>query len=613
MRSGADSIPSVGEGAIPRVGMRRADRYVPGRHEATRRVTGRLWRYLAVNRVALAAGLFLTAAAAGAGSAAPYFIGRAVDDGITAGNPGLFGQFALFLLACMVGNAVLTGISSRILGKTSEMVMARFRLDLFRATQRLDMRRLDRHPVGDLLSRLVNDTELVDRLLSIGLAQVAYNVFTLGSVVVAVFLLDWRLALACIGLALPALLAVRVMGRLARQVFRITRRTMSEVSARLEEDISGVRTTQALNAVEDGRERFRERNERNREANVRAVGLTGAFVPAMNFVATVAVAAVVLLGGWLALRMPPLLTLGTLIAAVAYVRLLFNPLQDLAGVYADIQAAMAGAERVLEVIDQEPEIVEHRDAESLEAFYKPAGKGAVTFDEVRFSYDARSRALNGVSFDIAPGEFVALVGPNGAGKSTIGNLLLRFYDVDSGGVRLDGVDVRDLTLASLRHQIALIPQEPFLFSGTVRENLVLAKPDASDADVARVVDLVGASRLIAGLSGSYEHQIGERGRGLSRGQRQLLSLARALLGSPKVLVLDEVNASMDRVTQNLVERAIARLRSSCTIILIAHRLSMVKGADRIIVLDEGRVESLGRHEELLAVSPLYAQLWGEAE
>ena len=550
----------------------------------------------------LALALVLVALSALSQAGGPWLIGRAIDRDILGRDPaGLFRTMLLLLGVYAVGALAQRGQIQQV-GSIGQSILASMRERIFERLLRLPLRYFDRRPVGDLMSRVTNDVDTLNQLLSQGFTQLLGSFFSLIGIVVAMLVLDWRLALVCFTI-IPVMLLTNVFfARRARRAFRTTRETVGDVTAGLQEEIVGVREAQAFNRTEANIERFRERNAANRTANVQAVAITSAFAPAIDVLSTLATAIVIGFGGYLVVA--GALTVGLLTAFLIYVQQFFRPVQLASQVYTQAQAALAGAERIYNILDEEPEPPDPPNKEKLDDV-----EGRIEFENVTFAYEPGRPVLYDVSFEVEPGQTVALVGPTGAGKTTIANLIPRFYDVGAGSVRVDGRDVREVERRSLRTRIATVLQEPFLFSGTVAENIGYGRSGASREEIESAAHAVSAHNFIAALPEGYDTTLGSGGGTLSQGQRQLVSFARAVLADPRILILDEATSNVDTRTEALIQEALRTLLKGRTSVVIAHRLSTIRNADTILVIESGRVAERGTHTSLLAAGGLYADLY----
>lgn len=565
------------------------------------------WRQLLVVLGLVVLGAFTQAAG-------PYLIGHAIDSAIGAGNHGELNRTMLLLLVVYLAGWTATRFQFILMGEVGQCTLARLRTDIFATIQRLSPRFFDQHPAGDLMSRLVNDTDVLNQLLSQGLVQVLGSLFGIVGIVVAILALEARLALASFVVIPIMLVATRVFSQLSRRAFRRTRAAIGDVSTELQEEIAGVKVAQAFNRTAMNQERFAQRNAANRDANVSATVVTSAFTPVIDVLSTAATAIVAGYGGYLALHGQ--VTVGVVVAFLTYVQQFFRPIQQLSTFYTTAQASLAAAERIFDLVDTPPDIVDSPDALVL-----PPLAGRVVFAQVSFSYGtrpgqatdgdggSRGMVLDDVSLVAEPGQTIAIVGPTGAGKTTLVNLIGRFYDVNEGSVTVDGFDVRDVTRASLRSQMGVVLQDSFLFAGTVAENIRYGKLDASDAEVEAAARAANAHDFIMRLPNQYNTRLGERGGTLSQGQRQLLGIARAILADPRILILDEATSSVDTRTEALIQNALKHLLHGRTSFVIAHRLSTIREADQVLVMQQGRIVERGRHESLLEHRGVYAELY----
>jgi len=593
----------------PRGGFRRLVEIEEERAADQRAVALRLMRFLTPYWPQLVLACVLVITNAVTFSLAPYLIGRAIDEFIAAGDrAGLVHIVLLLLVTYLVGMGSMSG-QMYVMGWTGQHVLAHMREQICAKIQTLGLRYFDRHDAGDLMSRLTNDVDVLNQLLTNGLAQMAGGLLQMLAIVIAMLMLNWQLALASFTVIPAMLLIINGLARRARSAFRKARTTIGDVSAELEENIAAVRVAQAYGREEINRQRFAEINAANRAANVSAVGITAAFAPAMDVLSSIAVAIVTGMGGTLVISGAT--SVGIVISFLRYVQLFFHPVQQISTVYALLQAALAASERVFDLLDEPPELADAPDAVPM-----PPIRGEVVFEHVDFAYDIapqdgreRQLVLHDINLIARPGEIVAIVGATGAGKTTLVNLVARFYDVTAGRILIDGLDIRKVTVASLRRQLGIVPQDSFLFSGTVADNIRYGRLDASDEEVIAAAQLIGAHEFIMRLPAGYQTEIGERGGTLSQGQRQLIALARAVLADPRILILDEATASIDTRTERAIQQALEILFRGRTSFVIAHRLSTVRNADHVYVLDAGHIVEHGRHDELLARGGLYAQLY----
>ena len=539
--------------------------------------------------------------AALAQAAGPWLVGRAIDRDIGGGDaPGLL-RTILLLLGVYATGALAGRAQVRRVGATAQHILAGLRARLFDRLQVLPLSYFDRRPLGDLMSRLLSDVETVSQLLSQGMTQLVGTMLGLVGIMIAMLVLDFRLALACFTVIPTMLGTTAFFGARARAAYRKTRKTVGDVTADLQEGIGGIREAQAFSRTAENIRRFETRNAANRDANVAAVGITSALPPSIDVLSTLSIALVVGYGG--SRVVAGQLSIGLLAAFLLYMQQFFRPLQLAASVYALSQSALAGSERIFGVLDQKSEPPDADDAIAL-----GQAEGRLTFESVSFGYDPARPVLHDIDFEVAPGQLVALVGRTGAGKTTIANLIPRFYDPTAGTVKIDGHDLRSVSRTSLRAQMAVVLQEPFSFSGTVADNIGYGRQGATRPEIEAAARVARAHDFVAALPDGYDTVLGEGGATLSQGQRQLLAFARALLADPRILILDEATSSIDTRTEAQIQEALTQVLAGRTSIVIAHRLSTVRNADVLLVIDDGRIVERGTHESLVTAGGRYAEL-----
>jgi ABC-type multidrug transport system fused ATPase/permease subunit len=538
-------------------------------------------------------------------SLAPPYLAKLAVDGVENGRSlSHIGLVVGAFLATGVAALVATSAQTYYTGWTGERILADLRNRLFRHLERLSLGYFERNRAGVIISRLTNDVEALDQLVTDGVTTLVQNTLILLGSAIILFFLDWRLALATITVLPLMALATALFRIYSSRAYRAVRERLALVTATLAEDLAGMRVVQSFTREDANLRRFEEVNAHYRQANHQTVVTNGLYFPFVDLLATTATAIVLGYGGYR--YFDGSITIGTLLAFMLYLTNFFDPVQQLSQLYNTFLAAVAALDKIMDVLDEEPEVT---DADAAQAI--PPIHGHVHFDNVRFRYRTGPEVLHGIELDVPAGTTVALVGHTGAGKSTIAKLLARFYDPQDGRITIDGVDLRDVTQESLRRQLGVVPQEGFLFAGTVHENLAFARPDATSEEIVRAAQAVGAHEFILRLENGYETELGERGARLSLGQRQLIAFARALLADPRILILDEATSSVDIGTERRIEEAMRTLLEGRTAFVIAHRLSTIRDADLIVVLEHGKVVEQGSHAELMAARGLYTQLYGD--
>jgi len=576
---------------------------------------GRLIGYLRPYRAYVVAAFSFLLLAALADLVGPFLVGYALDHAIRpalAAHPGaaLDGYrrqllaIALIYLLSLLASAAFRYGQLVLLNMIGQSVMYDLRLQMFGHMQRLSLGFFDRNPVGRLMTRLTNDVDALNELLTSGAISVFGDIFTLLGIMVVLLLLNWQLALITFTV-LPVLIMMASYFRIAmRDSFRAVRTRLSRMNAYIAENISGTLIVQLFTRERRNYDRFAALNRDYYQANMRSMFYFILFSPAVSLISSAAVAAIVWYGGGRILERQGL-TIGALVAFLSYASRFFVPIRDISEKYNILQSAMAASERIFAILDEQVAV---RDPE--QPVMLPAVRGKVEFRDVWFAYNPDDWVLRGISFTIQPGESVAFVGATGAGKTSLISLISRFYDVQGGQVLVDDLDVRQVRQDDLRRHIGAVLQDPFLFAGTIAANIRLSNQGITDEEIRRAARYVNADRFIEALPGGYDTEVRERGAGLSVGQKQLLAFARAIAFNPEILlVLDEATSSVDTETEVLIQTALARLMRGRTSIIIAHRLSTIRNVDRIVVLHKGRIAEIGSHDQLLARNGLYRRLY----
>ena len=532
----------------------------------------------------------------------PYLTKIAIDRYIKNSNQSGLTQVAILYIGTLILVFGLSYAQTWLINLMGQKIMRDLRMEIFRHLQKLDVAFFDKNPVGRLMTRVTTDVDALNELFTAGVISVFEDVFMLSGIIIFLFLLNYKLALAIVAI-LPLLVLVTLMFKIkVRDSYRRVRTAIARINAFLQENITGAAVVQIFGQEKKQYDKFTLINKEHLDANVQGIFYYAIFYPLLELISALAIALIIWYGGHQVLASA--MTLGTLVAFIQYSDRFFRPISDLSEKYTILQSAMASSERIFKLLDTEPSIV------STQSPRPPAiQKGRIEFRNVSFAYNPGEPVLHDISFTVEPGQKIAVVGATGAGKSTIISLLSRFYDVQQGEILIDGHNIRDFNLQQLRSSIGIVLQDVFLFSGTVAENIRLGNSGISDEEVQKAAETVHASGFIRQMEKQYASRVGERGASLSVGQKQLLAFARALAYNPKILVLDEATSSIDTETEMLIRDAIEKLMTNRTSIIIAHRLSTVQNADRIIVLHHGRIRETGTHQELLHLRGIYWKLY----
>jgi len=534
----------------------------------------------------------------------PLLVRRAIDQDIPAGDAEALARTALTYILVMVFIEVLRFSQQYIMSWTGQNMLYSMRRRLFLHLQDLGLDFYDRLQAGRIMSRVTSDVESLNQLISSGVLGMLSDLVTL--VAIMVIMVSMNVKLAMVTLTVVPLLFIVVWSLRTRmtRAYHKVRRRVADINANLQESISGMRIVQAFSREDVNAEKFSDTNYQSFQAQVEAARLHALFHPLVDVIGALGSALIVYYGGLRMSWLDPGITVGTIVAFLNYMTRFFWPIRNLTEMYNLLLQAGVSSERVFEILDTRPNVEDRPDAMELDII-----EGHVEFDDVVFGYNSELPVLHHVNIEAKPNETIALVGPTGAGKSSIINLLCRFYDVQGGRILVDGMDLRDVTLESLRRNLGIVLQDTFIFSGTVADNIRYGRLDATDEEVEEAARIVGAHDFISRLPEGYQTEVRERGSRLSVGQRQLLSFARALLANPRILILDEATSSVDAYTEFLIQQALEKLFEGRTSIVIAHRLSTIRNADRIYVIEDGQVKEAGNHEELIKNEGLYKSLY----
>ena len=566
------------------------------------RLARRLFKYLYPYRRVVAVSILLLLIVSGFRLVGPYLTLIAIDQYITTGNPNGLTPIALLFLLVLLLQFGFSFLQMYLMNWTGQRIMYDLRMEIFAHIQRLHMQFFDQNPVGRLITRMTSDVEVLNELFTAGVVSIFGDIFSLSGIVLIMLWLNWKLALICFSVIPLLFIATLIFKIKVRGSYRGVRRSVARINAFLQENITGMSLVQIFVQEKRKFQQFDERNSEYRQANLQSIFYYAVFFPIVNLIGILAIALILWYGGNQVLG--GILTLGALVAFIQYSDRFYKPISDLSEKFNILQSAMASSERIFKLLDTEPEILPPSQPKR-----PPEIQGRIEFTNVWFAYKANTPVLKDITLQVAPGEKVAIVGATGAGKSTLINLLCRFYDIQKGQIRIDGVPIQDLDFSLLRQSIAVVLQDVFLFRGTIAENISLWGKAKSQQEVEQAAQQVHAHRFIQALSEGYASPVAERGAGFSVGQRQLLAFARALAHDARILILDEATSSVDTETEFLIQNALNRLMENRTCLIIAHRLSTIQNCDRIIVLHKGEIQEEGSHFDLLKKQGIYYKLY----